>query len=69
MREMSLADEAFTAMVTPVKDVRGELCGVIVTAMVALTTRTPDARETFDGHLARVASRSLSTPRAAAATS
>jgi hypothetical protein len=37
--------------------------------MVALTTLTPDARETFDGHLARVASRSLVTPHAAAATS
>ncbi len=47
-------------------DVQAELCDVIVTAMVALTTLTPDARETFDGHLARVADRSLGTPRAAA---
>jgi hypothetical protein len=60
------------------EDVQAELCDVIVTAMVALTTLTtlttltsltPDARETFDGHLARVASRSLGTPSAAAATS
>jgi hypothetical protein len=34
--------------------------------MVALSTLTPDARETFDGHLARVAGRSLGAPRAAA---
>ena len=54
------------------EDVQAELCDVIVTAMVALTTLTsltPDARETFDGHLARVASRSLGTPHAAGATS
>jgi hypothetical protein len=30
---------------------------------------TPDARETFKGHLARVAGRSLSTPRVPATTS
>jgi hypothetical protein len=34
--------------------------------MVALTTLTPDARETFNGNLARVAGRSLGTPRVAA---
>jgi hypothetical protein len=39
--------------------------GVIVTAMVALTTLNPEARETFNGPLARVASRSLDTPCAA----
>jgi NTP pyrophosphatase (non-canonical NTP hydrolase) len=50
------------------EDVQAELCDVIVTAMVALTTLTPDARETFDGHLARVAARSLGTPRAVAAS-
>jgi NTP pyrophosphatase (non-canonical NTP hydrolase) len=50
------------------EDVQAELCDVIVTAMVALTTLTPDARETFDGHLARVASRSLGTPSAATAS-
>jgi NTP pyrophosphatase (non-canonical NTP hydrolase) len=48
------------------EDVQAELCDVIVTAMVALTTITPDTRETFNGHLARVASRSLGTERAAA---
>jgi hypothetical protein len=48
------------------EDVQAELCDVIITAMVALTTLTPDARETFNGHLARVASRSLGTERAAA---
>ena len=47
------------------EDVQAELCDVIFTAMVALTTLTPDARGTFDGHLARVAARSLGTPRAA----
>jgi NTP pyrophosphatase (non-canonical NTP hydrolase) len=47
------------------EDVQAELCDVIFTAMVALTTLTPDACETFDGHLARVARRSLDTPRAA----
>src|SRR3984957_4491263 len=47
------------------EDVQAELCDVIFTAMVALTTLTPDARETFDGHLARVARRSLGTARAA----
>jgi dTMP kinase len=34
--------------------------------MVALTTLTPDARDTFNGHLTRVASRSLGTSSAAA---
>jgi NTP pyrophosphatase (non-canonical NTP hydrolase) len=52
------------------EDVQAELCDVIFTAMLTtLTTLTPDARETFNGHLARVASRSLDTPRAAATTS
>src|ERR1700722_19020787 len=40
-------------------DVQAELCDVIFTAMVALTTLTPDARETFKTHLVRVAARSL----------
>jgi NTP pyrophosphatase (non-canonical NTP hydrolase) len=48
------------------EDVQAELCDVIFTAMVALTTLTPDARETFNGNLARVAGRSLGTPRVAA---
>src|ERR1700729_1485872 len=50
-------------------DVQAELCDVILTAMVALTTLAPDARETFNGHLDRVAGRSLGTSRAAATTS
>jgi len=46
-------------------DVQAELCDVIFTAMVALTTVSPDARETFNRHLARVADRSLQAERAA----
>src|SRR5579859_7478302 len=49
------------------EDVQAELCDVIFTAMVALTTLTPDARQTFQSHLARVAGRSLSEPSATAA--
>jgi NTP pyrophosphatase (non-canonical NTP hydrolase) len=44
------------------QDVEAELCDVMFTAMVALTTLTPDARKIFDTHLARVADRSLQTP-------
>jgi hypothetical protein len=40
-------------------DVQSELCDVAVTALVALRTLTPDAREVFAGHLARVTHRSL----------
>jgi NTP pyrophosphatase (non-canonical NTP hydrolase) len=40
-------------------DVQAELCDVMVTAMVALTTLTPDARTVFRAHLARVAARPL----------
>lgn len=43
-------------------DVQAELCDVILTAMVALATITPEARKTFDAHLARVADRSLQNP-------
>ncbi|MBS2548363.1 MazG-like family protein [Catenulispora sp. NL8] len=43
-------------------DVSKELCDVILTAMVALRTLTPDAQTTFAKHLANVADRSL-TPR------
>src|SRR3984957_13711775 len=50
------------------EDVQAELCDVILTAMVGLTPLTPDARETFNGHLTRVANRSLGTPRADATT-
>ncbi|MFV2120018.1 MazG-like family protein [Streptomyces sp. Act-28] len=39
-------------------DVRAELCDVIVTAMVALHTLTPDAPAVFAHHLARVHARS-----------
>ncbi|MFD8546725.1 MazG-like family protein [Streptomyces sp. NPDC059649] len=38
-------------------DVHSELCDVIVTAMVALRTLTPEARQVFEGHLGRVAAR------------
>jgi NTP pyrophosphatase (non-canonical NTP hydrolase) len=41
------------------QDVQSELCDVIVTAMVALTTLTPDAARVFDAHLKGVAARSL----------
>ncbi len=42
-------------------DVEAELCDVVITAMVALRTLTPEAREVFGRHLARVAGRSLGT--------
>ncbi|MFJ5778715.1 MazG-like family protein [Streptomyces sp. NPDC093094] len=41
------------------EDVEAELCDVVITALVALRTLTPDARETFARHLARVTERSL----------
>jgi NTP pyrophosphatase (non-canonical NTP hydrolase) len=40
-------------------DVRAELCDVVITALVALRTLTPDAREEFTRHLTRVTERSL----------
>jgi NTP pyrophosphatase (non-canonical NTP hydrolase) len=40
-------------------DVQAELCDVVFTAMVALTTITPGARKVFDENLARVAGRPL----------
>ena len=40
-------------------DVTSELCDVILTAMVALTTITPDAREVFARRVDHVAARSL----------
>ncbi|MFB7594397.1 MazG-like family protein [Streptomyces sp. NPDC056160] len=43
------------------QDVEAELCDVVITALVALRTLTPDAREVFDHHLARVRERSLAT--------
>jgi NTP pyrophosphatase (non-canonical NTP hydrolase) len=41
------------------EDVQGELCDVVITALVALRTLTPDTRETFMAHLTRVTARSL----------
>jgi NTP pyrophosphatase (non-canonical NTP hydrolase) len=40
-------------------DVQAELCDVVITALVALRTLTPDTRATFTRHLARVTERSL----------
>ncbi|MGW0816785.1 MazG-like family protein [Streptomyces viridiviolaceus] len=42
-------------------DVQAELCDVALTALVALRTLTPEAREVFGRHLARVTQRSLGT--------
>ncbi|GGW82908.1 MazG-like family protein [Streptomyces lomondensis] len=39
-------------------DVQAELCDVVITALVALRTLTPDAREVFTRHLERVTERS-----------
>ncbi|MFD4601714.1 MazG-like family protein [Streptomyces sp. NPDC058464] len=44
------------------EDVQGELCDVVITALVALRTLTPDAAGVFEGHLARVTARSLGSP-------
>ncbi|MGW0333143.1 MazG-like family protein [Streptomyces sp. NPDC003011] len=41
------------------EDVQDELCDVVITALVALRTLTPDTREVFARHLARVRERSL----------
>ncbi|MEU1103319.1 MazG-like family protein [Streptomyces tibetensis] len=41
------------------EDVQAELCDVAITALVALRTLTPEAREVFGGHLVRVRERSL----------
>ncbi|MFD4988880.1 MazG-like family protein [Streptomyces sp. NPDC058374] len=43
-------------------DVRAELCDVIVTAMVALRTLSPDARTVLAAHLARTAARTGTRP-------
>ncbi|MET7679641.1 MazG-like family protein [Streptomyces sp. NPDC005423] len=40
-------------------DVQAELCDVAITALVVLRTLTPDTREVFTRHLARVTERSL----------
>ncbi|MFE7959389.1 MULTISPECIES: MazG-like family protein [unclassified Streptomyces] len=42
-------------------DVEGELCDVVITALVALRTLTPDARAVFARHLERVRRRSLAS--------
>ncbi|MFF3815539.1 MazG-like family protein [Streptomyces bluensis] len=44
-------------------DVRAELCDVIITALVALRTLTPEAREVFMARLAAVRERSLGSPQ------
>ena len=44
-------------------DVRSELCDVAVTALMALRTLTPDAREVFAEHLAKVGRRAGTAPR------
>ncbi|KUO23049.1 MazG-like family protein [Streptomyces dysideae] len=46
------------------EDVESELCDVVITALVALRTLTPDTREVFTRHLARVTERSLGTASA-----
>jgi hypothetical protein len=43
------------------QDVEAELCDVILTAMVALTTLNPGARKVFAERLGHVAERSLGT--------
>ncbi|WP_427922847.1 MazG-like family protein [Streptomyces sp. cg40] len=40
-------------------DVQAELCDVVITALIALRTLTPDTQEVFTRHLARVVERSL----------
>jgi NTP pyrophosphatase (non-canonical NTP hydrolase) len=47
------------------EDVQGELCDVVITALVALRTLTPDTRDVFTRHLARVRERSLGSASAA----
>ncbi|MFI6283420.1 MazG-like family protein [Streptomyces sp. NPDC051018] len=41
------------------QDVESELCDVILTAMVALRTLTPEAERVFTAHLGKVATRAL----------
>ncbi|MFF1406199.1 MazG-like family protein [Streptomyces sp. NPDC058294] len=41
------------------EDVQAELCDVAITALVALRTLTPDARQVFEHHLEKVGSRPL----------
>ncbi|WP_149826406.1 MazG-like family protein [Streptomyces tailanensis] len=44
-------------------DVQSELCDVVITALVALRTLTPDAHAVFTTHLAGVTERSLGSRR------
>lgn len=46
------------------EDVQAELCDVVITALVALRTLTPQARQVFAGHLERVRERPLGPPAA-----
>ncbi|MFF9085146.1 MazG-like family protein [Streptomyces sp. NPDC014991] len=43
-------------------DVQAELCDVAITALVALRTLTPDARQVFEHHLRKVGTRPLDRP-------
>ncbi|MER7401030.1 MazG-like family protein [Streptomyces sp. NPDC000070] len=43
-------------------DVQAELCDVVITALMALRTLTPEAREVFGRHLERVTQRSMAQP-------
>ncbi|GAA2393165.1 MazG-like family protein [Streptomyces coeruleofuscus] len=43
-------------------DVQAELCDVVITALVALRTLTPEAREVLARHLERVTRRSAELP-------
>ncbi|MFF8472295.1 MazG-like family protein [Streptomyces sp. NPDC015414] len=43
-------------------DVQSELCDVAITALIALRTLTPQAREVFERHLTRVRERPLEPP-------
>ncbi|GGS20938.1 MazG-like family protein [Streptomyces griseoviridis] len=45
------------------EDVEAELCDVAITALVALRTLTPQAREVFAHHLTRVTARAQAVPR------
>ncbi|MEV6838640.1 MazG-like family protein [Streptomyces sp. NPDC051133] len=44
------------------EDVQAELCDVAITALVALRTLTPEAREVFERQLERVRDRPLGPP-------
>ncbi|MFF7973947.1 MazG-like family protein [Streptomyces sp. NPDC007905] len=44
------------------EDVQAELCDVAITALVALRTLTPQAREVFESQLRRVRERPLAPP-------